>query len=328
MKPIESKRVPLDRKIVLRFSDFDGFVTEFAANLSMTGMFVRSQEPQESGTPVSFELRLEDGAPLVRGSGWVVWARHTQEAPDRPAGMGIEFTELDHKSRRLVRWMITSQSPEGSAPYNVRAEEQSGSGAARTRLRTGPRPLGWTIASVVLLLGGVAGWFWWPAQPKAGSSHETLARESPNAATKPDPGEGAMPAAVAPVANEPLADRLDDDREAAASAAAVEAVVRDWAEAWSDQDIDRYLAQYASDFTPADGLSRGQWSEQRRRRVSAPDSIRVAVTRLETRIQPDGSARASFLQTYRSDGYADTVDKVLELVLEDGVWKIRRESAD
>lgn len=116
MRPIESRRVALNRRIVLRFPDFDGFVTEYAANLSMTGMFVRSREPQDAGTPVSFELRLESGAPLVRGKGWVVWSRSEREGADRPAGMGVEFTELDHKSRRLVRWMILNQLPEDQGP--------------------------------------------------------------------------------------------------------------------------------------------------------------------------------------------------------------------
>ena len=54
----------------------------------------------------------------------------------------------------------------------------------------------------------------------------------------------------------------------------------------------------------------------------------MGVARLETRLLPEEQARVSFLQSYRSDGYADTVDKVLFLVRGEGGWKIRREVTD
>lgn len=364
MKPVESKRVALDRKIVLRFPDFDGFVTKYAANLSMTGMFVRSKEPQAAGTPVSFELRLEDGAPLVRGSGWVVWSRSRREGVDRPAGMGVEFTELDHKSRRLVRWMILSQLPEGQPPYDVHDRTASAPEtvrlanplAVRRRRRAG-------ILTAVAIFSALAALIYWS---RAGL--ESPGVRVPGAASGPDvlektgfeavagvggtgvggekPGDSGVVDASAASGRQPMENGAVSARPAAenqaqragqeaptakeaagVTAAEVERTVRNWAVAWSAQDVESYLGYYATDFEPKRGTL-AQWKELRRQRLLGPRSIRVAVTRLETTVVSEREARVSFLQTYRSDGYADTVDKVLVMAREHSAWKIRRELAD
>lgn len=321
MKPIESKRVALNRKIVLRFPDFDGFVSEFAENLSMTGMFVRSDEPQPAGTPVSFELRLEDGAPLVRGSGWVVWSRERSEGPDRAAGMGIEFTELDAKSRRLVRWMILSQLPEGSEPFVVESGTAGGASAPRKAARAGGavRWLGALVA--VLAVAALALWLRPVSEDEPGEPVEEPQGLPPSQAE-------ASASSRAPLAAAESTDTGSEPEDVEDPRALIETTVRNWASAWSDQDVERYLDHYSAAFEPAAGLSLEEWRDQRRQRVAAPQSLRVAITRLETTLVSADRARVSFLQTYRSDGYSDTVDKILELALEEGGWKIRREAAD
>ncbi len=106
---------------------------------------------------------------------------------------------------------------------------------------------------------------------------------------------------------------------------ALERTVRAWADAWAGQRVADYLGHYARDFRPGDGLSREAWAEQRRRRLTNPGRIELVLDRLSFRVSGPGAAEARFLQTYRSDVYADRVNKVLELVREDGAWKIRRE---
>lgn len=328
MKPIESQRVTVDRKVVLRFPDFDGFMTDYADNLSMTGMFIKTTEPQPVGTPLSFELRLVDGAPLVRGSGWVVWARSKREARDRPAGMGIEFTELDRRSRRLVRWLVLRQLADEGGEFDVQAGTASAplTDAVATSRAVRRRRL--YIASAVSLgVVGLLGARLWlggggePAidlgrgQPPPADEPATRARAplEPTLIEQPPPSEEEPP--------EPRA-----RAEAARREEAVE-LVRSWAAAWSAQDVGRYLGHYSATFVPEGGLPLSEWRAQRRQRLTAPASIRVAVTRLEARLLSESEARVTFLQTYRSEGYADTVDKVLELVREEGAWRIRRELA-
>lgn len=321
MKPIESKRIALDRKIILRFPDFDGFVTEYATNLSITGMFVRSKEPPMAGTPVSFELRLEDGAPLVRGSGWVVWSRSKREASDRPAGMGIEFTQLDQSSRRLIRWVVLNQPPDGEKPFDVHTETASApttmrlvsQAAMRQRRRAG-------VLTAVVIFAALAGLVYWGGFRASGDANGSTAA--------PSVAEQTSKAADADHPARSLLEEPSSRATEAAAVASVESVVRSWAAAWSDQDADRYLLHYALDFVPEGGFSRSEWSDGRRQRLRAPRSIRVSVIRLETRLLSEVEAQASFLQTYRSGGYADTVDKVLMLARGEDGWKIRREITD
>ena len=47
---LERRRVPLERKISLKFKEFRGFITEYSQNLSMGGMFIRTTSPKPVGT--------------------------------------------------------------------------------------------------------------------------------------------------------------------------------------------------------------------------------------------------------------------------------------
>jgi uncharacterized protein (TIGR02266 family) len=99
---LRKRRVPLQRKISLKFKEFRGFITEHSANISMGGMFIRTDTPQPPGTIFDFEFTLGDGYTLIHGIGEVVWVREADEGPDRPPGMGVRFLNLDPESRQLV----------------------------------------------------------------------------------------------------------------------------------------------------------------------------------------------------------------------------------
>ncbi len=100
-----------------------------------------------------------------------------------------------------------------------------------------------------------------------------------------------------------------------------------WTRAWSDQQVDDYLAAYASDFQPPQGLSRPEWEAQRRQRLTAPSYIEVTVDALQIRILAADRAVADFRQSYLSDTYGDQVYKTLVLIDEDGRWRILLEEA-
>ncbi len=100
-----------------------------------------------------------------------------------------------------------------------------------------------------------------------------------------------------------------------------------WARAWSEQRVDAYLELYARSFRPPDGLSRGEWETLRRSRILRPGKIDVRLSAIEAEAIDAGRARVSFDQSYRSDNYSDQVRKSLELIREDGTWKILAERA-
>ncbi len=116
---IDSRRIALEREISIRVPAFDDFVTEYSANISTTGMFIVSQKPQPPGTRFTFEFSVADDWKLIRGKGQVVWSRYRDEGKDRPAGMGIRFTQLDAQSRRLIRWIVEKHIREGGKPFEL-----------------------------------------------------------------------------------------------------------------------------------------------------------------------------------------------------------------
>ena len=91
------------------------------------------------------------------------------------------------------------------------------------------------------------------------------------------------------------------------------ATIQDWAEAWSSQDVDAYLAYYSDDFRPPYGWSRARWEAQRVRRIRGPRRIRVQVRDFEFRAGDDGETWVRFSQHYRSDRYQDRVRKTMAL---------------
>jgi len=102
--------------------------------------------------------------------------------------------------------------------------------------------------------------------------------------------------------------------------------VRHWAERWSAQDVQGYLAAYTKDFRPPDGVSHASWEAQRRDRIRKPGSIHVELTDIRVKILNDQHAQVRFMQSYQTEAYKDEVSKTLLLRLQDGHWLISEES--
>ena len=65
-------------------------------------MYVKHPDPPPLGTRLVFELVLGEERKPVQGAGVVAWTREKYEGPGRPAGIGIQFTEVDSLSRQHI----------------------------------------------------------------------------------------------------------------------------------------------------------------------------------------------------------------------------------
>src|SRR3982750_1496480 len=117
--PRDSRRVPLETRVQFKFDRFDGFISEYSANISPGGLFLRTRAPQPPGTVLAFELRLGDGFELIRGRGEVVWNRLEDEASARPAGMGLRFLELSEGSKELIYRIVDQHVLQGGTPFDL-----------------------------------------------------------------------------------------------------------------------------------------------------------------------------------------------------------------
>jgi uncharacterized protein (TIGR02266 family) len=103
-------RIELEQPVAVRFDRFDEFVTEVSKNLSRTGMFIRSERPQPTGSTFDFCLQLGDDFKLVQGRAQVVWTRAKSEGRELPPGMGIRFLDLDGSSENVLRRLIRAHT--------------------------------------------------------------------------------------------------------------------------------------------------------------------------------------------------------------------------
>ena len=117
--PRDSRRVPLETRVQFKFDRFDGFISEYSANISPGGLFLRTRVPQPPGTVLDFEFRLGDGFELIRGRGEVVWNRLEDEGAARPAGMGLRFLSLGEGSKELIYRIVDQHVLQGGTPFDV-----------------------------------------------------------------------------------------------------------------------------------------------------------------------------------------------------------------
>jgi uncharacterized protein (TIGR02266 family) len=396
---MQSRRIDLEREISIRVPAFDSFITEYSANVSTTGMFIRSEKPLPADTQLGFEFKVADDWKLIRGMATVVWSRYRDEGPDRPAGMGVLFTEIDPQSRRLIQWIIEKHVREGGVPFDLgelresynedlvemaETEKDVGMPPPVTRVMERPKlfvepppkkrraepvkfrliPL---IGAGVLVTALLAGLFWISEKSAQSAANPDLAQLEPGSVS--EAAGSTEPAEATPAASTAEASEADDSTsESAAQAAtqepppepttqdvpaatpsaepettpepalgaagaavaqafdqAAQRVVGRWAKAWSDQDVQAYLAHYATSFQPPGGQSRSDWEAVRAQRLGSPEFIRITVSDMQTELDDGTHGRATFIQSYESDRFEDSVRKTLDLVREDGRWKIAGE---
>ncbi len=114
---------------------------------------------------------------------------------------------------------------------------------------------------------------------------------------------------------EPLAANVTT-RLTAPDTARINAFIDQWRTDWASANIDAYLARYADNFQPSNGLSREQWLVQRRQRISKAGKIHVEIEGARS-TQENGEITVEFLQRYRAANFADQVNKRL-ILREDG----------
>jgi hypothetical protein len=106
-----------------------------------------------------------------------------------------------------------------------------------------------------------------------------------------------------------------------------ESTLLEWAKAWSEQDVDKYLSYYANSFSPQRNISRKQWEHQREMRLGSPLWIKVEVNKVKTIYIDQANARVSFSQNFSSNTFDDFDEKLIVMILEDNNWKILSETS-
>jgi uncharacterized protein (TIGR02266 family) len=337
LEPI-AKRVPIERKIDLRFPNFEGLITHMSANLSTSGMFIQTETPRTPGTEFDFGIRIEEWSP-IQGVARVIWTRSRTESPERPAGMGVQFVELDGQSRRMIRWLVDKHTQEGGRPFDIDRVPAGASGHRHTQTsdrdvgsaRPGQRQAGKSPASArggnrsrrglmaaLVLVGlavaalGVYRYWFDESQEQVRSQPVDItspdSEREPGIGPEPDSGETTVPA--------------DKSTNSRASAEAVTAFLRSWSTSWEKRDPDAVKALYSERFDGATSGGRTAWEAGVDQRIRNSDYINIAISSLEVDFPTPEKATATFFRSWRSDVLDETRRIVLVLEPADRSWKI------
>lgn len=100
-----------------------------------------------------------------------------------------------------------------------------------------------------------------------------------------------------------------------------------WSGAWSEADIDAYLACYSPRFKSFDqDIDYQQWRYQRRIRLKSSKNVDISLDNIKVFLDQQGNtALVEFVQFYRSANYNDKVIKQLLLNHENNQWLITSE---
>jgi uncharacterized protein (TIGR02266 family) len=225
----------------LRYPDVETFIEKFSVNVSRGGIFIRTREPRPVGTNVRFEFQLQDGTPVFRGEGEVVWVReHDPSEPSRAHGMGLKFARLDRSSRALIDRILehkskrerekregelTADASSADTEALVDAMVDDGEAPPAPAAEEGPsaETAGDKEAALAPRAGGLVG----PAEPAEPAADGQAGRD----VVGPGRTEGeALDAAGGPAA-EPAPRELDESRAAGDLGADAERAERELAEA-------------------------------------------------------------------------------------------------
>lgn len=96
----------LEHELLVAYKTVDGFITDWAVNISRGGIFINTRNPLAVGTTVRLIISLPDTAFPFDLSGRVTRVNHPHNPANHVSGMGIEFLDVeDEKRERIERFV-------------------------------------------------------------------------------------------------------------------------------------------------------------------------------------------------------------------------------
>ena len=105
----------------------------------------------------------------------------------------------------------------------------------------------------------------------------------------------------------------------------ITASLKQWADAWSRQDLDAYFDSYIRDYRPRSGTAHLRWRKLRETRIVNPQFINIRISNLSVKKQDNNNATLTFRQHYQSNLLQSAVIKQLEFYKTAAGWKIKSE---
>ena len=96
----------LQHELLVAYRTVDGFITDWAVNISRGGIFINTRNPLAVGTTVRLIISLPDTAFPFDLSGRVMRVNEFDNPSNQVPGMGIEFIDVDEEKRGRIERFV------------------------------------------------------------------------------------------------------------------------------------------------------------------------------------------------------------------------------
>jgi type IV pilus assembly protein PilZ len=106
MKKVDRKSDRLAHELLVAYRTVDGFITDWAVNISRGGIFINTRNPLAVGTTVRLIISLPDTPFPFDLTGRVIRVNEFDNPSNQVPGMGLEFLDVnDEKKARIERFV-------------------------------------------------------------------------------------------------------------------------------------------------------------------------------------------------------------------------------
>lgn len=96
----------LQHELLVAYRTVDGFITDWAVNISRGGIFINTRKPLPVGTQVRLIVSLPDTAFPFDLTGRVARVNDFDNPDNQVPGMGIEFVDVDDEKRGRIEKFV------------------------------------------------------------------------------------------------------------------------------------------------------------------------------------------------------------------------------
>jgi uncharacterized protein (TIGR02266 family) len=96
----------LQHELLVAYRTVDGFITDFAVNISRGGIFINTRKPLSVGTTVKLIISLPDTPFPFDLTGRVMRVNEFDNPSNQVPGMGIEFVDMDDDKRARIERFV------------------------------------------------------------------------------------------------------------------------------------------------------------------------------------------------------------------------------
>lgn len=96
----------LHHELLVAYRTVDGFITDWAVNISRGGIFINTRNPLAVGTTVRLIVSLPDTAFPFDLTGRVTRVNEFDNPSNQVPGMGIEFLDVDDDKRSRIERFV------------------------------------------------------------------------------------------------------------------------------------------------------------------------------------------------------------------------------